>query len=329
MSYRLHLPIVAAPLLDLILGHPGLSDARCLDSAFPTQGRWPEGESRWYQASGVRAVHVLRDHTGFTVTIAEASAPPDYRLALALVDALADASGRDVLLPSGETVGRVALAAGHDEAWIRDHALESLRGWVREWSRERGLLRFEAACATVPLGPRLLGPMLADGKTFTRRFFELLRRCNAQAAEIEALRAPRAELKLEGRDWTVTEYREGRECVLPVDLDYVVLASADRLNQPPLLLPVAQLEALCAGRGEWVSELELRLPALGPGDWAMLLAHAATLGARRILDQRPPLIDRRYQLPAARLLPHPNLVWATRIVTVRPRFFTASAFAAG
>ena len=224
----------------------------------------------------------------------------DFRVAVEVASAIADACGTDVELVDGQRLApEDARAFFLDEParWesLVERATEQLRVTVVE---EQKVVRLSGPAGTAWIGPRTWSGIVAEGP----------------AQELPARVLDRIQGSVDGRGWEgfyaaqpiVLDGRSGRDavaCLLPPDQATIVRDPEFVLISEDLeavggglmwLLPFTEVERALPGLVTWIDERTAAIGAIPRASWAARIEHARVhlVSMRDFLDGPEPAQDR-------------------------------------
>lgn len=275
MDYGFSLNEVRELHYDDVVASLPFEDVRCAEdpATFP-DGRWPEGVVHLYaDRVSSRPVECRYDGGAIEVRILAPSSPEDYRLALALVEALAAQHDASITPQDGPPLNLTEFRGHYGSEWIEGHCPTTLQAVISD-CRQAGVESILAgARRDFRLGPGLLASLPEDTQSLTDAFFERFRRLQ-YIDRGDVFLAPAITLAndLGTRTITVSVLSEGAPTALRADIDAVILRGLDGATQQIALEALIELPAANHLR---LSEDLVLVDVQEGAPWAELLGNAA------------------------------------------------------
>jgi hypothetical protein len=253
-------------------------DNLAVDAGQDGGSAWPSPAHIFQDGVSVRCVETNLDNGTLQVRIMAASSLDDFKLAMAIVEHVAQSSGKLVEPEDNEPLTLDQLREQYGEQWQRDTARSYLQSMISMHKRhEDAVGSIWGTRREFKMGPRLFGELLQEPATFAKNFFAKVRRLNYLEQEdifIANLQAMANE-KI-GKQAVFAVVTENVDTAIDTRARFICLQS-DSLtgnDSKPPIITFAEFESALGDGLTWLGDGMVIVPALSGERWSALIRSA-------------------------------------------------------
>lgn len=292
MSHSFYISNVANLQVDPIFDSIGLSNLYFLEQEGSPRGQaWPQGYAHIYEDQvTARAIETSYEGNELQVRLMAFSSPADYKLALKLVEAVAQHCGSAITPEDNKTLSLEEFKQHYGLDWIKSHCLQSLSMLLGRHQKEpEGTSKISGVRGELAFGKRVLTQLMQNPKQAANKFFERLQTLNyLDGKDIFQATLTVLERKDDGRRVVVATWSEGVPTVIKDKNTVVTLYTFSESDAPPddggMHVHIQDLAHILGEQAMWLSEDLLLLPQLEGEQWKEVCKKAEQYRCADIFD---------------------------------------------
>jgi hypothetical protein len=278
MSHSFYLNDVNALKVDSAISATGYNDITFLDGyAVPQDGLWPEGDSFVFRNNlSVRPLQINYSNSSLQIRIFAGSSIDDYRLAVKLACAIAEAQQVDLRAEDTEILSLVEFQKKHDDEWIEQHCTDMVSMLLRSRNEPDSVATIAGVHREMRIGKRLREQLSQHRDNMMDEFIQRFRKLNYIDQEdiyqgsimVFANKSGDKKVRLATYGETVPTLLQEKKTLVALSSESDLASSDERQRT---MIGLEDLASLLGDKATWLSEDLVLLPGLQGEDWQNLL----------------------------------------------------------